>query len=215
LVPVFHQALARDLAAPLAVLNLGGVANVTYLDGETLLAFDTGPGNAMIDDWVHAHTGARFDADGRLAAVGVVDAPRLAGLLAHPYFERRPPKSLDRNDFPLSAMEGLSPADGAATLCAFTVQSVAQSRAHLPQAPQRWLIAGGGRHNAALMAGLRAALGVPVEPVEAVGWNGDALEAQAFGFLAVRSLRGLPLSLPSTTGVPWPMPGGVLHKVVG
>ena len=215
LVPVFHQALARGLSARLAVLNLGGVANVTYIDGETLLAFDTGPGNAMIDDWVQAHTGARFDAEGRLAAAGIPDVARLAGLLAHPYFSRLPPKSLDRNDFPLAALDGLSAADGAATLCAFTVATVAQSRAHMPQAPLRWLIAGGGRHNATLMAGLSAALGVPVEPVEAVGWDGDALEAQAFGFLAVRSLRGLPLSLPSTTGVPWPMVGGVLHKVVG
>jgi len=215
LVPVFHQALARDLATPLAVLNLGGVGNVTYIDGETLLAFDTGPGNAMIDDWVHAHTGARFDAEGRLAAAGVVDAGRLAGLLAHPYFALPPPKSLDRNDFPLAAMDGLPVADGAATLCGFTVQSVAQSRAHMPRAPLRWLVAGGGRHNAALMAGLRGVLGVPVDPVEAVGWDGDALEAQAFGFLAMRSLRGLPLSLPSTTGVPWPMRGGVLHRSVG
>ena len=215
LVPLFHQALAWTLSTPLAVLNLGGVGNVTYLDGETLLAFDTGPGNAMIDDWVHAHTGARFDADGRLAAVGVVDAARLAGLLAHPYFARLPPKSLDRNDFPLSAMGGLSLADGCATLCAFTVQSVAQSRAHMPLVPLRWLVAGGGRHNAALMAGLRGVLGVAVDPVEAVGWDGDALEAQAFGFLAVRSWRGLPLSVPSTTGVPWPMRGGVLHGTVG
>jgi anhydro-N-acetylmuramic acid kinase len=212
LVPLFHQALARDLAQPVAVLNIGGVANVTYIDGETLLAFDTGPGNALIDDWVHDHTGQRFDADGAFAAAGTVDAVLLSALLAHRYFRAVPPKSLDRNDFAETGLAGLSLQDGAATLAEFTAQSVARAREHVPCPPRRWLIGGGGRHNAALMGRLRAVLGVSVEPVEAVGWNGDALEAQAFGFLAVRSLRGLPLSVPSTTGVPYPMPGGIVHR---
>ena len=211
LVPLFHAALAHALPRPLAVLNLGGVANVTFV-GDTLLAFDTGPASALLDDWVARHTGAPFDAGGRIAAAGQCDPARLAALLAHAYFARTPPKSLDRNAFALAAIAGLSLEDGAATLAAFTAASVALSRTHLPATPQRWLVCGGGRHNTTLMALLRAALGVPVDAVEAVGWDGDALEAQAFGFLGVRSLRGLPLSLPGTTGVPRPMPGGVLHR---
>ncbi len=216
--PLYHLALARaeGLAGPLAVLNLGGVGNVTYLgaglDEAGLIAFDTGPGNALLDDWTRRHTGAAYDRDGALAAAGRVDRARLARLLDHPYLEAAPPKSLDRNAFdPAAALAGLTAADGAATLAAFTVESVARSRAHLPAAPRRWLVTGGGRRNPVLMAGLGAALGVPVAPVEAADWNGDALEAQAFGFLAARSRLGLPLSLPGTTGVPQPLTGGRLH----
>jgi anhydro-N-acetylmuramic acid kinase len=216
--PLYHAALAKDLPRPLAVLNLGGVGNVTVIEARgpegTITAFDTGPASAMIDDWVQRHTGARYDEDGRIAASGTVAQDRLAALLANPYFDAPPPKSLDRNDFPMAAVNGLSLADGAATLAAFTVASVAASRRHFAVAPGRWLVTGGGRHNGTLMAGLRQALGVPVDPVEAVGWDGDALEAQAFAFLAVRSLDGLPLSLPTTTGVPRPMTGGVLHRPV-
>ncbi len=221
LVPVFHQALAQPLG-PVAVLNVGGVANVTFT-GDPLLAFDTGPGNALMDDWVGRHTGDAFDAGGHLAARGRSDPARLLALMTHPYFARQPPKSLDRNAFRLDALDGLSPADGAATLLAFTVAAIvraarlatprlATSRLATPRlaTPRRWLVAGGGRHNATLMAALATALG-QVDPVEAVGWDGDALEAQAFAFLAVRSVRGLPLSFPGTTGVPAAMGGGVLH----
>ncbi|HYE01449.1 MAG TPA: anhydro-N-acetylmuramic acid kinase [Alphaproteobacteria bacterium] len=215
LAPLYHAALARGLDGPVAVLNLGGVGNVTVVDGERIVAFDTGPANALIDDWVRRHTGAAYDDGGRIAGAGTADPQRLAALLAHPYFAAPPPKSLDRNDFPVAAVEGLSLEDGAATLAAFTVASVAAARDHLPAAPRRWLVTGGGRHNATLMRGLAAALAVPVEPVEAVGWQGDALEAQAFAFLAVRSLDGLPLSLPTTTGVPRPLAGGVLHRRPG
>lgn len=211
LVPLFHQALTQGMPGPLAVLNLGGVGNVTYLDGPRVLAFDTGPANALLDDWMQRHTDAGYDEGGRIAASGRVDGDRLSRLLDNPYFDLPPPKSLDRNAFPQDGVDGLSLADGAATLAAFTVHAVARSREYLPKAPLRWIVAGGGSHNAALMDGLRAMLGVPVEPVEMLGWSGDALEAQAFGFLAVRSILGLPLSLPSTTGVPRPMPGGVLH----
>ena len=211
LVPLFHQALLAGDAGPVAVLNLGGVANVTYVHANTLLAFDTGPASALLDDWTNRRTGAPFDANGALAASGHVDPAALARLLAHPYFAQPAPKSLDRNAFSLHPVEHLSPADGAATLAAFTVAAVALSRTHLPTAPARWLVAGGGRYNATLMRGLAEALQAPVDPVETLGWDGDALEAQAFGFLAVRALLGLPLSLPTTTGVPHPMPGGIVH----
>jgi anhydro-N-acetylmuramic acid kinase len=212
LAPLYHAALGHGLDRPMAVLNLGGVGNLTYIDADALLAFDTGPGNALIDDWTARHTGRPYDEDGRLASEGEVAHPRLERLLAHPYFERPPPKSLDRQDFGLEAVEGLSPADGAATLTLFTVEAVARSVDHLPQRPKLWLVTGGGRHNRMIMSLLRARLGAVVEPVESVGWQGDALEAQAFGFLAVRALKRLPLTLPGTTGVPVPTTGGTLHR---
>lgn len=215
LVPVYHAALARDLPKPLAVLNIGGVANVTWIGADgTLLAFDTGPGNGPLDDWVTRHTGRAFDRDGALARAGRVDSAVLGRLLAHPYFARPAPKSLDRLEFAqtlaASGLDGLSPADGAATLVAFTAGAVAAAR--FPDPPVRWLVCGGGRRNAAMMATLRAGLGVPVEPVERVGWDGDALEAQCFGFLAARVAAGLPLSFPGTTGVDRPMTGGAIAE---
>jgi anhydro-N-acetylmuramic acid kinase len=216
--PLYHAALAGDLDKPLAVVNIGGVANVTWIgregaDGEpSILAFDTGPGNALIDDWLDRVTGAAMDEDGRIAARGRTDAGLLAGLLAHPYFRMPPPKSLDRGAFSgaLTTIERLSAADGAATLAAFTARAIAAARAFFPEAPKQWLVCGGGRHNPVLLALLAEAVAAPVAPVEVVGWRGDSLEAEAFAFLAVRSLRGLALSLPSTTGVPRPMAGGVL-----
>ena len=209
LAPAFHAALAADLEKPLAVLNIGGVANVTWIgpDG-ALIAFDTGPGNAMLDDWCFAHTGERYDADGHLAASGRTDPETLRQLLDNPYFERRPPKSLDRNDFSSQPVEGMSVADGAATLASFTVHAIARAADHFPQPVARWLVTGGGRHNAVLMAWLSELLAVPVDPVETVGWEGDALEAQAFAYLAVRSRRGLPLTFPTTTRAPRPLTGG-------
>ena len=210
LVPLYHAALARGIAAPLMVLNLGGVANITYLDGEIIIACDTGPASALIDDAMLRHFGRPFDTDGEIAASGRVDASLLAELMANPFFALAPPKSLDRNDFHRRAgiVERLAPADQIATLTAFTVRATVAILEHMPSAPRRWLVTGGGRNNRAMMAGFSAALGVPVEPVEAVGWNGDLLEAECFAYLAVRSRRGLPLSLPTTTGTPRPMPGG-------
>jgi anhydro-N-acetylmuramic acid kinase len=212
--PLYHAALAGALERPLAVLNLGGVGNVTWIGAGPgdILAFDTGPANALIDDWALAHTGEPVDRDGALARAGRVDVAHLERFLAHPFFARRPPKSLDRDDFAAFVPEGLGPADGAATLTAMSAAAVARAVGHLPAPAQRWLVTGGGRHNPALMAELARRLGVPVEPVEAAGWMGDALEAQAFAYLAVRSLAGLPLSLPSTTGVPTPMRGGVVRR---
>ncbi len=223
---LYHAALCRDMAKPVCVLNLGGIANLTWIgkagigkagiggtDGtDGLLAFDTGPGNALLDDWVSAHTGRAFDEGGRLAAAGRADPAVLERLLAHPCFARPPPKSLDRLDFDCSLVASLSPADGAATLAAFTCRAVALAVGHLPAPPVRWLVTGGGRHNPILMAGLAGTLDAPLDAAEAADWDGDALEAQAFAFLAVRSLRGLPLSLPSTTGVARPTPGGTLHR---
>lgn len=217
LVPVFHQALARTLKpaasdAPLMILNLGGVGNVTYVRGPDLMAFDTGPASALIDDFVRQRLGISFDAGGALAAAGQVDGAALQAFCADRYFQAPAPKSLDRQAFQRYArlVDHLSDADGAATLTAMTVESLIAGVRLVPEPPDRWLVAGGGRHNGHLMARLQDRLAVPVEPVEHVGWQGDALEAQAFGYLAARSRRGLPLSLPTTTGVPYPMPGGEL-----
>jgi len=213
LVPLYHQALAAGLERPLAVINIGGVANVTWLGpgADDILAFDTGPGNALLDDWALTHTGKPVDEHGALARSGRVDEERVTRFLADPYFAAPPPKSLDRDHFASLAPEGLSPADGAATLCAMTAAAIALAPRHFPAPVKRWLVSGGGRRNPVLMKLLRAKLG-PVEPVEKAGWDGDALEAQAFGYLAVRSREGLPLSLPRTTGVKAPTTGGTLHR---
>src|SRR6266550_1205517 len=211
-VPLYHLVLTRKMERPLAVVNIGGVANLTYVGARgELIAFDTGPGNAALDDWAFAHTGEPVDRDGKLAAKGRVNETVLAFMLNHPVFLQPPPKSLDRFDFPMAAVEGLSGPDGAATLTAFTAAALARATEHLPQAPKRWVICGGGRRNPVLMAELRARLTGEVVSAEDAGWRGDFLEAEAFGYLAVRSVRGLPLSFPSTTGVPHPMRGGKLH----
>jgi anhydro-N-acetylmuramic acid kinase len=215
LAPVFHRAIAAPLKKPLAVLNIGGVANLTWIGAEGgLIAFDTGPGNALIDDWALRHTGRPVDIDGALARAGRVDERILADLLEDAYFERPPPKSLDRNHFAAAAarVARLGREDGAATLTEFTAGAVARSGRHLPKPPLRWIVTGGGRRNPALMAALARRLGVPVEPIESVGWDGDALEAQAFAYMAVRSAKGLPISFPETTGAPRPMTGGRLFQ---
>ncbi|MEQ8585297.1 MAG: anhydro-N-acetylmuramic acid kinase [Thalassobaculaceae bacterium] len=218
--PVFHRALAGPEARPVVVLNMGGVANVTWLGaGEAdLLAFDTGPGNAPIDDWCWRTVGRMYDADGALARAGRVDTARLARLLADPYFDRPPPKSLDRDAFHgrvAEAVEGLSPEDGAATLVAFSAETIAGSARWFPAPPARWIATGGGRHNPALMSAIAAAVGNSVGgevvDADALGWDGDALEAQAFAYLAVRSLLGLEITFPGTTGVAAPMTGGRLY----
>lgn len=218
LAPLYHAALATGLAQPLVMLNLGGVGNLTYVDGATILAFDTGPASALIDDYVRRHCGLAYDAGGAIGRSGRADRAVVERFLRHPFFAALPPKSLDRQAFHavMAEVEAMARAeDAVATLTAMTVAATAAATAHLPLRPVRWLVTGGGRHNAGLMAGLRTALGVPVEPVEAAGFDGDLMEAECFGYLAVRGVRGLPLSLPTTTGVPRPMPGGVWHRAGG
>jgi len=194
------------------VLNLGGVANLTWWDGDaTLLAFDTGPANAPINDFVRSTVGQAFDKDGALAAAGVVDEKRLAELLEHPYFTARYPKSLDRYDFSSAMANGLSVQDGAALLTAFSAAAVDKALKLLPERPTRLIVCGGGRHNPTLMNEIVNRTGATVVSAEAEGWRGDAVEAECFAYLAVRSMRGLPLSFPSTTGASSPVCGGVIN----
>ena len=220
LVPVFHRALMRSLKRPqpVAVLNVGGVSNVTYIDGDNLIACDTGPGNALIDDFMQTRTGVSRDHDGRASASGSVDSAALSALLSHPFFAKRPPKSLDRNDFrgwvaQHAGLAGKSTEDGAATLTALTAATAARIVALLPRTPATWIVGGGGARNPTLlrMLGERVAPAT-VETADQVGWSADQLEAQAFAFLAVRTLKGLPNSFPATTGAPRPMTGGVIVR---
>ena len=221
LVPVFHRALTQALSRPhpIVLLNLGGVANVTFVDGENdPIACDTGPANALLDDFMRSRNGTARDVDGQAAAKGHVDAEAIERLLTHPFFARACPKSLDRNDFRewVAQHTGLaekSVEDGAATLTMLTAATVACIVEVLPRVPKTWIVAGGGARNPTLVRMLKDQLaGARVETADQVGWSIDALEAQAFAFLAVRSLKGLALTFPTTTGVPRPMQGGVLAK---
>jgi len=216
LVPLYHAALVKKAGRydlPIVLVNIGGVANVTYIGkGGDVLAFDTGPGNAPIDDWMHRHSGKPVDENGDVARTGKVNDAALNKMLENAFFDATPPKSLDRLDFGTNAVEGLSPEDGAATLTAFTAASIAKARAHFAEMPNVWIVCGGGRHNRTLMDDLRARVNAPVLAAEDAGWNGDFIEAEAFAYLAARSVQGLPLSLPTTTGVREPMTGGRLHR---
>mgnify|MGYP001215666849 CR=1 FL=1 len=209
LAPLFHAARAKSQSGSLGVLNIGGVANITFLDEcDKICAFDTGPGNALLDDWVSAKTGRPYDADGALARNGRVDEMALQRLLSHVFFDRAPPKSLDRLAFDPSPVARLSPEDGAATLTAFTAAAVARGLEIAGYEPARLIVCGGGRHNLALMEALQKQTGVAVQNCDALGWAGDALEAEAFAWLAVRHCLGLPTSVPQTTGVSSPIVGG-------
>ncbi len=214
--PAYHRALVAALpgpaAEPVVVVNIGGVSNVTFIHGDAdPIAFDSGPGNALLDDWVAAKTDRVFDEDGAFARTGQIDGAALAVLMANEYLAKPPPKSLDRNDFSCEPVTDLSLEDGAATLTAFTAEVVAVSARHFPTPPGQWIICGGGRHNRTLMEELARRIPQKVARAEDFGWRGDDIEAEAFGYLAIRSLDGLPLSWPTTTGVPRPMPGGILH----
>ena len=220
LAPFYHFALAKWLQAeaPVAFLNLGGVGNLTFIDPSyddpaapgALLAFDTGPANAPIDDVMQARLGLAYDADGTLAAAGRVDEGVIQTFMDHPYFADAPPKSLDRDAFAglVQAVEGYADPGAVATLPQAVVASGAHAVLQCPSVPSQVLVTGGGRRNATLMAGLAKQLDSLVRPVESVGLDGDMLEAQAFAFLAVRSAKSLPLSAPGTTGVAESVTGG-------
>jgi anhydro-N-acetylmuramic acid kinase len=214
LVPVYHRMLAgRAPDRPVAFINIGGVANVTWVgrDG-ALLAFDCGPGNALMDDWALRHTGQPVDVDGALARSGKADEAVLRTYLLNGFLERPAPKSLDRGDFTLTPVEQLSAADGAATLARLTAATIARAAAWFPEQPTWWIVGGGGRRNRFLMELLAWHLTAPVAPAEALGLDGDAIEAEAWAYLAVRSLKGLPITFPTTTRVSRPTTGGVLHQ---
>ena len=227
LAPFFHHACARFVGAagPTGFLNMGGVGNLSWVDPRlqepevpgACLAFDTGPANAPVDDLVRARAGMDCDRDGALAAAGEVDRDALKRALALPYFGRNPPKSLDRDDFAeVSGWVGdLSTEDAAATLTAFAAAAVVAGLAFCPSPPERILVGGGGRRNPSLMSALAGDAGLPVEPAEAAGLDGDMLEAQAFAFLAVRAARGWPTSAPSTTGVASAVSGGRVSRPSG
>lgn len=221
LVPVYHRALAlaAGLQTPLALLNLGGVANITWIgspDEEELVAFDCGPGNALIDDWMQKCTGTPLDEKGETAAKGTIDKAAISVFLTDDFFLRPPPKSLDRDHFKglvdLLGHRRLSVEDGAATLTAATIAAVAAAVPQLPVAPEQWIVCGGGRHNGTLMSGLSSALGKAVRPADMFGWNGDATEAEAFAYLALRHLQQRPVTFPQTTGAPGPLTAGNLAK---
>lgn len=211
LVPVYHQALSLDLPQPLCFLNIGGVSNLTYVDGSTLLAFDIGPGNALLDDWVRHHQAGDCDVGGKISATGQVEAVWLQKALEHPFFARPGPKSLDRNAFSLDLDGQVSLEDGAATLVAFTAEAVARSVALLPREPKLWIVCGGGRLNPTLMQALASRLSGDVHPSDDFGIDGDALEAQAMAFLGARLKARLPTSYPETTGARKSVVGGRLY----
>lgn len=214
---IYHRAMLRKAGAgpETAILNLGGVANITWCDGDGMIAFDTGPANAPINDWIMRHGKGDFDRDGRIARSGKVDEPRLAKLLEHRYLFAPYPKSLDRYDFTADMANGLDLADGAATLTAFTAGAVGKALDLLPARPTRLIVCGGGRRNPAIMDELARRSGAEPVDADALGFRGDAIEAECFAYLAVRSLRGLPISFPHTTGVKTPIPGGVLASFDG
>jgi len=215
LAPIYHAARARasGLAAPVAALNVGGVANITLIAADGgLLAFDTGPGNGMIDLLVQARGAGRYDAGGKYASVGRVDEAVVKALLAHPYFQGPPPKSLDRYDFSLEPLDQLQLEDAAATLVAFTAEAVKLAFQVVGETPNEVIVTGGGRHNPEIMKALIARLPALVRTAEDHDWRGDSIEAEAFAFLAARTFRGLPISFPKTTGVPEPMTGGKIVR---
>lgn len=217
LVPVYHRAaVARVEDRPIAIVNIGGVANVTWIGREgSLMAFDTGPGNAMLDDWMAAHRGVAHDEGGACAAEGIISEDLVTLYLKNHYFTAPAPKSLDRNAFGLDLVRSLSVEDGAATLTALAAAGIAKAREHFPEPAALWVVCGGGRKNKTLMSMIAERVENAVVPAEAVGLDGDGLEAEAWAYLAVRSALGLPLTFPGTTGVLKPMTGGKLVRGAG
>ncbi|HEY4848389.1 MAG TPA: anhydro-N-acetylmuramic acid kinase [Methylocella sp.] len=215
LVPVFHRALAAAAAflEPVAFINIGGVANLSFIaPGEEPIACDTGPGNGLLDDLMLKRRGLPFDRDGAIAAQGTADGGVLSALLADPFFAASPPKSLDRNDFSGAFVESLATEDAAATLTAFTAAGIAGVLPLLPSRPSFAIVCGGGTRNKTLMRELAERLPCPVVLAETFGWSSDAMEAQAFAYLAVRREKNLPITFPMTTGVDKPLVGGVVAE---
>ena len=215
LLPIYHQAVmrSRDIEYPVAILNIGGVANVTWIgdqDGD-LMAFDTGPGNALIDDYLYTHRNMDYDEEGKIAKTGKVHQNILDSWMAMPFFSLPSPKSLDRNSWDISPVEYLPIEDGVATLTAFTVHSIKQAARLLPEKPKHWIVCGGGWHNKTMIEWLTNALGADLKSIADYGLNGDAVEAEGFAYMAVRHLKNLPITFPGTTGVKTPLVGGVLH----
>lgn len=213
--PLYHRARISSCAVekPCLILNIGGVSNITWIgENEDILAFDTGPGNALMDDLIYQRTGQRYDESGILASKGSVNGHVLNILTDTAYFEKNPPKSLDRDEWDLNLFQNLNTEDALATLANLTVFCISKGLEHLPIKPENCFVTGGGRYNDFLMKELSQKLDIPVSPVEFLGWNGDLLEAEGFAYLAVRSLLGEPLSLPKTTGVPYPQTGGILVR---
>ena len=206
--PIYHRAVLASGPLPAAMVNIGGVANVTWTDGEHLMAFDCGPGNAPLDDFLRATVGVPFDKGGRIAGSGTVDRQAVEWFLLQPYFDRKPPKSLDRDELRLPDLAGRGTGDAAATLAALCVAGIAAAARWFPSEPKRWIICGGGRLNSAIMTGLAAALPAPVIAAEKIGIDGGNLEAHMIAYLAARSLRGLPITFPGTTGIAKPTTGG-------
>lgn len=222
LIPVYHRALARNLPdaleMPVVFVNIGGISNLTFIgrNGD-IAAFDSGPGNMLIDQWVEAHTRLAYDKGGTIAARGRV-LPDLAGrYLAHPFFTSNSRRSLDRNDFAPPATGDAGLEDGARTLAHVTAAAILRSARHLPDRPKTYVVSGGGRLNAVIMQDFKemaTAEGASVVAAEAAGLDGDSMEAEAWAYLAVRSLEGLPLTFPGTTGVREAVTGGVVAKPI-
>ena len=210
-VPVYHRALAASVPErPVVFVNIGGVSNITWIGSQgQMIAFDAGPGNAPLDDWALKHTGVARDGDGNLAATGTLEESIIEQFLNQPFFKLAPPKSLDRNSFATLDLNALNAADGAATLVEIIACAIAGAASWVPEAPKAWIICGGGRHNPTIMKALRKKL-PNVKPAEAYGFNGDSVEAEAWAYMAVRSMKKLPLSFPMTTKVTQPMTGGIL-----
>ncbi len=212
LLPLYHKALLSEVEKPVAVLNLGGVSNITYIGHDDVIAFDCGPANALMDDFIKLRTGDEFDKDGRMASRGSVQDNLVEAFLADSYFEKKPPKSLDRNHWSIECVRYATKEDGMATLLEMSVGAIVRAMEHTNGAPETIYAAGGGRKNRFLMESIAQRLGVRVEGIEEIGWNGDATESEGFAYLAIRSLLGFPLTLPSTTGVSKEITGGVLYK---
>ncbi|KQS72931.1 anhydro-N-acetylmuramic acid kinase [Rhizobium sp. Leaf371] len=219
LIPVYHQALAAnlpgDLETPVVFVNIGGISNLTFVGGDgALSAFDSGPGNMLIDQWIEAHDGGSFDAGGAVAAAGVVVPELAARYLDHRFFTDNLRRSLDRSDFSPPVKGEVSLEDGARTLAHVTGAAILRCATHLPARPKTYVVSGGGRLNPVIMqefSALAGRSGARVLSSDAVGLDGGAMEAEAWAYLAVRSVRGLPLTFPGTTGVREEVSGGVLN----